>query len=110
MAQVAQASQAVGSAATFARQASKKVTSAADALDEQEGCTGCFSRLCKLVYNAAYSDDDFKAKAGAGLQQAGSGSDADGARGTVLLDPRDPLLQSERTQGFTADPVYGRAE
>ena len=28
---------------------------------------------------------------------------------TVLLDPRDPLLQSERTQGFTADPVYGRA-
>jgi hypothetical protein len=29
---------------------------------------------------------------------------------TVLLDPRDPLLQSERTQGFTADPVYGRAK
>ena len=27
---------------------------------------------------------------------------------TVLLDPRDPLLRSERTQGFTADPVYGR--
>ena len=29
---------------------------------------------------------------------------------TVLLDPRDPLLQSERTQDFTADPVYGRAK
>ena len=29
---------------------------------------------------------------------------------TVLLDPRDPLLQSERTQGFTAGPVYGRAK
>ena len=27
-----------------------------------------------------------------------------------LLDPRDSLLQSERTQGFTADPVYGRAK
>ena len=29
---------------------------------------------------------------------------------TQLLDPRDPLLQSERTQGFAADPVYGRAK
>jgi len=29
---------------------------------------------------------------------------------TVLLDPRDPLLQSERTQGFAAGPVYGRAK
>ena len=29
---------------------------------------------------------------------------------TVLLDPRDPLLQSERTQGPTAGPVYGRAK
>ena len=29
---------------------------------------------------------------------------------TVLLDPRDPVLQSERTQGFTADPVYGRSK
>ena len=29
---------------------------------------------------------------------------------TVLLDPRDPLLQSERTQGFAADPVYVRAK
>ena len=29
---------------------------------------------------------------------------------SVLLDPRDPLLQSERTQGFAADPVYGRAK
>ena len=28
---------------------------------------------------------------------------------TALLDPRDPLLRSERTQGFTAGPVYGRA-
>ena len=28
----------------------------------------------------------------------------------AVLDPRDPLLQSERTQGFTADPVYGRAK
>jgi hypothetical protein len=28
---------------------------------------------------------------------------------TVLLDPRDSLLQSERMQGFIADPVYGRA-
>ena len=27
---------------------------------------------------------------------------------TVLLDPRDPLLRSERTQGFAAGPVYGR--
>ena len=26
----------------------------------------------------------------------------------VLLDPRDPLLQSEK--GFAADPVYGRAK
>ena len=25
---------------------------------------------------------------------------------TVLLDPRDLLLQSERTQSFAADPVY----
>ena len=33
-----------------------------------------------------------------------------GAICTVLLDPRDPLLHSERTQGFTADPVYGRAK
>ena len=31
------------------------------------------------------------------------------ARGHApVLDPRDPLLQSERTQGFTAGPVYGR--
>ena len=29
---------------------------------------------------------------------------------TVLLDPRDPLLHSERTQGFAADPDYGRAK
>ena len=29
---------------------------------------------------------------------------------TVLLDHRDPLLQSERTPGFAADPVYGRAK
>ena len=29
---------------------------------------------------------------------------------TVLLDPRDPLLHSERVQGFAADPVYGRAK
>jgi len=29
---------------------------------------------------------------------------------TVLLDPRDPLLQSERTQGFTAGPIYGWAK
>ena len=29
---------------------------------------------------------------------------------TVLLDPRDPFLQSERTQGFAAGPVYGRAK
>ena len=29
---------------------------------------------------------------------------------TVLLDPQDPLLQSERPQGFAADPVYGRAK
>ena len=28
----------------------------------------------------------------------------------AVLDPRDPLLQSERTQGFTADPIYGRAK
>ena len=27
-----------------------------------------------------------------------------------VLDPRDPLLHSERTQGFAADPVYGRAK
>ena len=27
----------------------------------------------------------------------------------VLLDPRDPSLHSERTQGIAADPVYGRA-
>ena len=29
---------------------------------------------------------------------------------TVLLDLRDPSLQSERRQGFAADPVYGRAK
>jgi len=29
---------------------------------------------------------------------------------TVLLDPRDPLLHSERTQGFAADPVYVKGE
>ena len=29
---------------------------------------------------------------------------------TVLLDPRDLLLRSERTQGFAAGPVYGRAK
>ena len=28
----------------------------------------------------------------------------------ILLDPRDPLLHSERTQGFAADPVYRRAK
>ena len=27
-----------------------------------------------------------------------------------MLDPRDPLLQSERTQGFAADPVYVKGE
>ena len=27
-----------------------------------------------------------------------------------LLDPRDPLLQSERTQGFAADPDYWKGE
>ena len=26
------------------------------------------------------------------------------------LDPRDPLLQSERMQGFAADPVYAEGE
>jgi hypothetical protein len=29
---------------------------------------------------------------------------------TVLLDPRDPLLQSGRMQGFAADPVYAKCE
>jgi hypothetical protein len=29
---------------------------------------------------------------------------------TVLLDPRDPLLQSERTQGFAANPVCVKGE
>ena len=29
---------------------------------------------------------------------------------TVLLDPRDPLLHSERTQGFTVDPDYWKGE
>jgi hypothetical protein len=29
---------------------------------------------------------------------------------TVLLDPRDPLLQSERTRGFAADPDYWKGE
>ena len=29
---------------------------------------------------------------------------------TVVLDPRDPLLQSERTQGFAADPDYWKGE
>jgi hypothetical protein len=27
-----------------------------------------------------------------------------------LLDPRDPLLHSERTQGFAADPDYWKGE
>ena len=36
--------------------------------------------------------------------------DAAGDALLVLLDPRDPLLQSERTQGFAADPVYVRAK
>ena len=29
---------------------------------------------------------------------------------TALLDSRDPLLQSERTQGFAADPDYWKGE
>jgi hypothetical protein len=29
---------------------------------------------------------------------------------TVLLDPRDSLLHSERTRGFTADPDYWKGE
>ena len=29
---------------------------------------------------------------------------------TVLLDPRDPSLHSERTQGFAADPDYWKGE
>jgi len=29
---------------------------------------------------------------------------------TVLLDPRDPLLHSGRTQGFAADPDYCKGE
>ena len=29
---------------------------------------------------------------------------------TVLLDPRDPFLQSERTQGLAADPAYVKGE
>ena len=29
---------------------------------------------------------------------------------SVLQDPRNPLQRSERTQGFAADPVYGRAK
>ena len=29
---------------------------------------------------------------------------------TVLLDPRDPLLQSERMQGFAEDPDYWKGE
>ena len=29
---------------------------------------------------------------------------------TVLLDPRDLLLHSERMQGFAVDPDYGRAK
>ena len=29
---------------------------------------------------------------------------------TVLLDPRDSLLHSERTQGFAADPDYWKGE
>ena len=33
-----------------------------------------------------------------------------GPKGTVLLDPRDPLLQSERMQGSAADPVYVKGE
>ena len=28
----------------------------------------------------------------------------------TLLDPRDPLLHSERTQGFAADPDYWKGE
>ena len=45
--------------------------------------------------------------------QKGAGSAADchrreGQRGAVLLDPRDPSLQSERTQSFAAGPVYAR--
>ena len=27
-----------------------------------------------------------------------------------MLDPRDPLLHSERTQGFAADPDYWKGE
>ena len=29
---------------------------------------------------------------------------------SLQLDPRDPLLQSERMQGFAADPVYAKCE
>ena len=37
------------------------------------------------------------------IQRLRSAPDADPSQ-------QDPLLQSERTQGFAADPVYGRAK
>ena len=33
-----------------------------------------------------------------------------GLKGPKEPKGRDPLLQSERTQGFAADPIYGRAK
>ena len=44
---------------------------------------------------------------GRGKREVGSGKSA---LCTVLLDPRDPLLQSERMQGFATDPVYAKGD
>ena len=46
---------------------------------------------------------------GGGLSGPGGGG-GHGAICTVLLDPRDPLLHSERTQGSAADPDYWKGE
>ena len=43
---------------------------------------------------------------GVSLGHVGEKLKSEEPKGTVGLDPRDPLLPSERTQGFAADPVY----
>ena len=54
-------------------------------------------QLTLLVHMNSRNLENWKSKSGQQLPQ-------------TLYDPRDPLLHSERTQGFAADSVYGRAK
>ena len=49
---------------------------------------------------------------GSGTPEGGAARSVARAPASLGLQvrPRDPVLQSERTQGFTAGPVYGRAK